>query len=190
MRRLDFILLGLILCFACGSDKEKRWFDAGDWKQGISQELANEVDIKVFYEQFHKNPELWKKAFEYLKNDLTVVEIGSYDLGGGMKANVQEYDTKAPENAIWEAHRKFIDLQYIIDGKEKMGYKPLSQSTSTVDYNPENDAWFFDVKDGRYETATPANFFLFFPEDVHQPGLQVENPEHVKKVVIKIPVAE
>jgi YhcH/YjgK/YiaL family protein len=189
MKKLSFII-SVFLLFACNTKKEMEWFNSGEWKNGIRQNLANDPDVKLFYEQYNKRPDLWKAAFEYLKQDLTVIEAGSYDLGDGMKANITEYYTKLPEKAKWEAHRKCIDIQYVISGKEKIGYKLLEDCILENDYNQEKDVQLFEEQEGSYAIGNQDNIFIFFPMDAHRPSLQISEAEYVKKLVIKIPVAE
>ena len=55
---------------------EKEWFDHGDWNEGLQINIHPSVDVSEFYRQYHKRPDLWKAAFEYLKKDLTSAETG------------------------------------------------------------------------------------------------------------------
>ncbi|MDR1381510.1 MAG: YhcH/YjgK/YiaL family protein [Tannerella sp.] len=182
--------MSMFLFFACGAKKEAEWFDRGEWKNGIRRHLANAPDVRLFYEQYHKRPDLWKAAFEYLKQDLTAVKAGSYDLGDGMRANITEYYTKLPEKARWEVHRKCIDIQYVISGTEKIGYKLLEDCILPGDYSPEKDVQLFDEQEGHYGIGTQENIFIFFPTDAHRPSLRISDAGYVKKLVLKIPVAE
>ncbi|MDR1115411.1 MAG: YhcH/YjgK/YiaL family protein [Tannerella sp.] len=185
-----FFIMSMFLFFACNTKKETEWFNSGEWKNGIHQNLANKPDVKLFYEQYNKRPDLWKAAFKYLKQDLTAVKAGSYDLGDGMRANITEYYTKLPEKAKWEVHRNCIDIQYVISGKEKTGYKLLKDCILAGDYNPKKDVQLFEEQEGNYDVGNQDNIFIFFPKDAHRPSLQISEAEYVKKLVIKIPVAE
>lgn len=170
---------------------EKEWFDNGDWSNGLRLNVHPSVDVSQFYRQYHKRPDLWGAAFEYLKKDLIAVEIGKYPLKEDeVIAIISEYKTKRPEDTKWEAHRKFIDLQYLISGEEKIGLLPLKTAKFDTGYQENNDVILFGEQDGEYYDANPDIFFLFFPDDVHRPCIQTGEPKLVKKLVIKIAVAE
>jgi len=100
-------------------------------------------------------------------------------------ASVSEYNSKKPEDAKWEAHQKYADIQYIVSGEEKMGYAPLNTMEVTEAYNPDKDILFLKGK-GDYITAKPGTFVIFFPHDAHQPSVAVNESAFVKKVVVKV----
>ncbi|MGV8095497.1 MAG: YhcH/YjgK/YiaL family protein [Mangrovibacterium sp.] len=170
---------------------EKEWFENGDWNEGLQLKVHPSVDVSQFYKQYHKRPDLWNAAFEYLKKDLTTVKVGKYALKGDETvAVISEYQTKKIEEAKWESHRKFIDLQYIISGEEKMGVLPLKKAILSSDYQEDKDVIFFGEQDGEYYVANPDIFFLFFPDDVHRPCIHTGDSRPVKKLVVKITFAE
>ena len=84
-------------------------------------------------------------AFDYLKNtDLINVPSGKYELDGDLIfALVQEYDTKSEEEALMESHFKYIDIQYIIEGKELMGLVTKTDHVATL-VNLEKDYASYD----------------------------------------------
>jgi len=165
----------------------KEWFAQEEWAQGVSLKLHDSVDVDEFYKQYQAKPELWKAVFEFMKQDLAALEIGKYPLvDGQLTAIVSEYDSKEPENAKWEAHRKFIDLQYVISGEEKMGVMPLAEAKNAMEYNPDKDVIFYGENDGPMYPATPETYFLFFTSDLHRPGIKAAESVPVKKLVIKI----
>ncbi|HKJ43497.1 MAG TPA: YhcH/YjgK/YiaL family protein [Sunxiuqinia sp.] len=170
--------------------QEKTWFHEAAWSEGIQVGAHGGTDINNFYNQYHKRPDLWKAVFEFLKQDLKNLESGKYPIVSDEAfAMVMEYQTKQPEDAKWEAHRKYIDLQYIIEGEEKMGVLPLEHAKNALEYDEERDLIFFGENDGEFFHASPQVYFLFFPSDVHRPSVLVEEPASVKKLVIKIAVA-
>lgn len=168
-----------------------KWFESGVWAEGFSPRAHESVDVAEFYKQYHACPDVWKSVFQFLKQDLSALEVGKYPLSGDLAfAMVSEYQTKLPENAKWEAHRKYIDLQYVISGEEKMGIHPLVKAVNPQEYNETKDLIFYGDNDGEYFVANAQAFFLFFPSDLHRPALMVDEPAPVKKVVVKIAVAE
>ena len=135
-------------------------------------------------------PEL-AAAFRYLaETDFSATADGTYPLGGdGFRAIVQSYESKAPEAARLEAHRRFIDVQYIVSGEERIGCAPLARAGAPL--APFDDAKDIVFLDGAFEPVTlrAGDFALFFPQDAHAPGIRAGgSPAHVRKVVIKIPV--
>jgi biofilm protein TabA len=126
------------------------------------------------------------EAFTYLaENNFTGTPPGRIDLqGDAMYALVQEYATRPLEQGNWEAHRRYIDVQYIVNGRERILFAPI-ESLKAGDYIPEKDFLPFTGRGSIIDL--PAGFFvIFFPEDAHMPGLAIEHPELVKKVVIKL----
>jgi YhcH/YjgK/YiaL family protein len=128
-----------------------------------------------------------KKGFEFLKStDLSSLEVGRYEIDGTeVFALVSEYESKAPQDCRPEAHQKYADIQYIVSGREAIGFAILSNQKILAEYNPDKDIAFFSGK------TTPLNlesgmFAVFFPQDIHRPCMRIDGPEKVKKVVIKV----
>ncbi len=129
-----------------------------------------------------------KKGLDYiLATDLENTEVGKYELGDGVKAIVSEYQSKEASAGVIESHKKFIDIQYIISGEEKMGYLPLEGQTPSTPYNEEKDVMFF-TEPVSFTAFKKGMFSIYFPEDIHQPCIQIDSPVQVKKLVIKVPV--
>ena len=142
-------------------------------------------------EQYIKMNEKFKLAFDFLNNtDLKTIEDGSYEISGKeIYANVQSISTKPIEEKKWEVHRKYIDIQLVISGEEKMGYGILDDFNEiTVPYSDEKDVEFLDGKEFSFVDVKEGNFVIFYPQDVHAPMLAVEKPMNIKKVIVKIAV--
>jgi len=89
-----------------------------------------------------------------------------------------------------EAHRKFIDLQYILYGEEKIGYADYrSPKMLFKEYDGGNDVELFSrIEDESFFVLKKGMYAVFFPEDVHRPGLSNKEVRGVRKVIFKIPV--
>jgi len=113
---------------------------------------------------------------------------GRYELDGErLFASVQQYETKPAEGKLAEAHRKYIDLQVVINGREIIGWAPLSElKQETEEFSKGGDIAFYSGKIQIQATLNPGYFALLFPEDAHMPCTQVEGPENVRKIVFKI----
>lgn len=129
-----------------------------------------------------------QKGIDYLKsNDLNTIEAGKYDLGDGIKAIISEYNSKDHADAKAEAHEKMIDIQYIVKGEEYIGYAPLENQEPSIAYNPDKDVVFYKCETS-LNKLTPDMFAIYYPSDIHQPGMKINESITIKKVVIKIPV--
>lgn len=128
-------------------------------------------------------------AFEYLaKTDFAGMAPGRHDIDGNkVYALVQQYETKPRDKGVWEAHRRYVDVQYVAAGIEAMGYAPVANLTVTQAYSPTNDCALF-AGTGDFITARAGTFVVFFPADAHMPCLASEAPVPVQKVVVKVAV--
>lgn len=115
-----------------------------------------------------------------------------FDLGGGFFALEQVYLAKPRAEGFFEAHRKYIDVQVIVDGVEVMEVEEITRLELTMDYDRERDL-------SKFSTVAPqaarlvmraGDVALFFPSDGHMPSLQLDGaPRLVRKTVVKVPVA-
>ncbi len=130
----------------------------------------------------------FRQAFDYLKStDLAALPVGRIELDGkNVYVLVQEYTSKLKEQGKWEAHRRYVDLQYIVSGVEKMGFASLDRM-KLGDYNPDKDFQALSGE-GVFLPLGPGDFMLLWPQDAHMPGMAAESPVPVKKVVVKIAV--
>ena len=130
-----------------------------------------------------------KKGFEFLTNtDLSTLEVGRYEIEGkDVFALVSEYDSKVHQDCRLEAHRTYADIQYIVSGREAIGFVAYENQEVTVAYNPEKDIVFFSGETSPLSMEA-GMFAVFFPQDLHRPCMQIDGAEKVKKVVIKVRV--
>jgi YhcH/YjgK/YiaL family protein len=127
------------------------------------------------------------KAFEFLRNNgLANMEEGRYEIEGNkLYALVQHYYTRSSEKCIWEAHRKYIDIQYIAEGAERMGYACVDDLQVTTEYVRDED-YLLLKGDGDTFLARAGTFVIFTPADAHMPCIAVTVPRPVKKIVVKV----
>lgn len=165
----------------------KKWVDSKQWANGLPVKVYADVNAVEFAKQYAANKDYWDKAFAFMK-DMKLKELapGKYVIDGdNVYATVTEGPDKAFDQTAWESHRKYIDLQYIITGEEKMGRESLEKATVTKPYDETKDGANYTAT-GKIYTATPEEFYLFFPGDVHRPNIKVDGFDVVKKLVIKI----
>ncbi|MBR1617770.1 YhcH/YjgK/YiaL family protein [bacterium] len=141
--------------------------------------------------QYYSLGENIKKGFEFLLNsNLSDLKDGKYEIEGDkIYANVQTLTTKPLEMAKSEAHRKYIDIQYLIKGEEKIGYGLLDDFNEILEeYDPQKDVIFFKDFCSNFINLSMGDFVLFYPEDVHAPMLSVKENKEIKKVIVKIAI--
>ena len=134
--------------------------------------------------------EVLAEAFSFLASLEPDCECGKYEImGEDMFALVQSYDTKNIADCKLEIHQKFIDIQTLLVGSERMFYSAVNSLDNSDEYSPENDAAFYIYeKEKAVEyVLTPGVFTMFFPNEGHMPGIALKSGSApVKKVVIKI----
>ena len=118
------------------------------------------------------------------------VEIGTYVLSPRVKAIVSVYTTKEVNEKGYEAHKEYIDIQYLVSGVEKIGFVSLEYLKETKSYNVEKDIAFYDERGVEPQDLLLGNgyFAILYPQDGHMPQLWVNGPVQVKKVVIKVKI--
>lgn len=134
-----------------------------------------------------------RKALEYLAaTDFSKVADGRYVLEGEkMYANVENYTTADRSTKKPEAHNKYIDVQYLDKGTEKIYFAPRTAGVKVVeDYAEERDLLFFEnIEEKDYVVLNAGDFAVLFPWELHRPGCNAENePSAVQKIVVKIAV--
>lgn len=138
------------------------------------------------YEPLHP---LFKAAFDYIRNtDLHAAPCGKTELlGTQLIAIIQTYDTVAAENEQMEAHRKYIDIQYIISGCEQVGHSLLTNKhVLSREYNAEEDYLLVPHAPDFFSLFPSGHFMVFYPHDLHMPCIKIEECSHVKKLVLKV----
>ncbi len=146
--------------------------------------IADIIENAQNYYNLGKN---FEKGFEFLKTtDLKNLENGRYKIDGdNIFVSIQDYQTKQENEGKFEAHKKYADIQFIIKGEEKIGYTNIKNCTPTTFYDDTNDIIFLDGT-GDFIKAKENTFLVFFPQDAHMPCISVNNPEYVKKAVVKV----
>lgn len=133
-----------------------------------------------------------QQGLEYLaETDFTSMELGRHDIDDNMYALVQEYVTQPKAERKAERHAKYIDIQYIVQGEEAIGFALYSpEDEVSEDKLAEKDAIFYKTVKDEVELIMPAGTYaIFFPADVHRPCCISKKPEQVRKVVLKIKVS-
>lgn len=139
------------------------------------------------------SPDIYE-GLKFLQQVNPDIAVGTYQLTPNVKVIVSEYTTKEVNENGYEAHRQNIDIQYLLKGKEKITCLPIEELSETKPYNEETDAAFYNAN----SNLTPStlvlqplsSFVIFYPQDGHMPQLCDNEPDKVKKVVVKVTLSK
>lgn len=132
----------------------------------------------------------FRLAYEWLKNtDLASLPVGSYPiLYDSVVANVQEYTTFPADQASFETHEKYFDIQYVVSGREQFGVCKR-EGLKLKEHRIEDDLLFYEEPELSGTILMEAgDVIVVAPEDAHKPRCLAGEPCKVKKVVIKVAV--
>lgn len=142
---------------------------------------------------FSRYPARIVQGLQWLQTqDIDALPAGRVEIDGdAMYAQVIDLTTKAPEEVLPERHRRYLDVQYVHRGQEKMAVA-IETGTYTVAkaYDEGNDILFYQQTDNESVLWVQAGqFAVFFPTDIHRPGMNAgSEAESVRKVVVKIAI--
>jgi biofilm protein TabA len=149
--------------------------------------VVDVIGNSAAYENLHP---LFKSAFAYLKDSRNhTAANGRTEIAGDkLFALTQSYETKPLKDGLLEAHRHHVDIQFIAEGEEEIGYAPLADLQTVTAFNPETDAGFY-MGDCSLVKLRKGMFAIFFPEDAHMPCRHTRKSSSVRKIVLKVAVS-
>jgi biofilm protein TabA len=129
-------------------------------------------------------------GFEYLETFDRSIQDGRYAIDGDMVfALVQSYETEPATGKRFETHRRHIDIQYIVEGRERILHVPAGTLEVETPYDEASDAMFYhDPPASSSVLLMPGDFAVFHPHDAHKGGCMAGGREAVRKVVVKVNV--
>jgi len=130
----------------------------------------------------------FEKAFRFLRENATAdMKPGRYEIGGDRLFGLSSKDPgKKKSEAKLEAHRKYIDIQYVIAGTETMGWKPADACmVQDAAYDSTKDIGFFKDEPQEWIRVPAGSFIIFFPKDSHAPMV---GEGVIHKAVVKVAV--
>lgn len=134
---------------------------------------------------------------QYIIKELIVTEKidltpGRHELEGESYYNVDFYTAKNPADCRYETHKKYIDIQYMVEGEELIYVTDIANLQVSESYSEEKDVMFFTGgEDVEPEIVTPGKYLIFYPQDGHKPSVRIgETGSDVKKVVFKVKIDE
>lgn len=131
---------------------------------------------------------LFPRAFDYIRNtDLRTLSPGRHTIvDNDLFVIVEHVDGRTRDAAKLECHRRYIDIQLVLEGVDEMGWKPLAACRQPVsDFNAEKDIQFFHDAPASWISTPPDHFCIFFPDDAHAP---LVGTRKIHKVIFKIAV--
>ena len=129
-----------------------------------------------------------QKTLEYLNNmDLKNLESGKHVINEWLYINVQEYMTKNISDCKYESHKKYVDIQMMINGIEALETSDVDKLELETEYNEESDVMFWKRKNNQMRTViTDKSYVILYPQNAHMPCIAVDKPVKVKKLVAKV----
>ena len=129
-------------------------------------------------------------GFDYLEAFDPSIADGRYEVDGDrVFALVQSYDTAPATEKKFETHRRHIDIQYIVSGRERILHLPFAGMVVKTPYDDERDVIFYEDPPASSSILLgPGDFAVFHPADAHKGGCMAGGREAVRKVVIKVRV--
>jgi biofilm protein TabA len=173
------------------NEQVNEWYQKKEWLGGLQLNPHETINKTIFAKQYEQNKIYWDKAFAFLKNhSLDTLAVGRYDIDGdNVYAIITENPTKDKDSTKWESHHNYTDLHLVIKGEEKIGIAPVSKLVVTMPYDASKDLANYSGE-GKFYTASPGTFFLFFPGEAHRPNITANGNKPDKKLVIKIRYTE
>lgn len=148
--------------------------------------------LDIDFTQFHL-PTALEEALTFLKeHDFMAMEPRRVGIDGErMYANVDAVSTRRLTDTKPEQHKRYIDVQFMVQGHERIGFTCDRGQATPTEAMPERDLWFYDttlVDEGVLDLREGC-YAIFFPEDIHRPLMAIDDtPQAVRKVVVKVSV--
>lgn len=148
--------------------------------------ILDSLENSALYEPMHP---LFARAFEFLRNEVQGLPSGKHVIEGDrLFALVSTSPPRGRDGTKLEAHRKYIDIQYIIKGTDVMGLKPTCECAQIDDqYNPQTDMAVVLDRPTNWVTVPQGSFTIFYPDDSHAPrASDQETTRAIVKVIVDL----
>ncbi len=126
------------------------------------------------------------EAFRFLEK-AAALKNGRYDLGGRMYVNISDVTTRPAESACFEAHRQYIDIQFLIGGHSALTWAETASLEPTGAYDADKDFQLFEGE-GRAVQVKDGDFYILWPEDAHKPHGTDGEVSSYRVAVVKVPM--
>lgn len=132
-------------------------------------------------------PRELRECFDYAAaNHLIGFEKGSHAIDGErFFVNVVEYETTTPEKRFWEAHRKYLDVHFMLDGQEQIDLNFI-ENMQQKEFVEKDDFLPLEGDSNSHVALRPGDFLICYPHDGHRTAVAVDGPEKIKKAIFKV----
>jgi biofilm protein TabA len=148
--------------------------------------------FKINGKQIFEGNEYFRKVYDLINGtDFSKISDGSHEIDNNTAFyNIISYYTKDYTETLAESHRKYIDIHYILNGEEMIGYSDYkNQKTIAAKYNIEKDAELFsNILNENFFVLKMGMFAIFYTKEIHRPGMSYEKKCKVRKIIFKIKV--
>lgn len=134
-----------------------------------------------------------KRRVDAAVNYLQSIDVSLKDIGKKIKVNddfyynIQYYDTKSPDLCDFESHRKYIDIQFMVSGKECLEFSDISRLSVKQSYNENLDVMFWNVPENISKIVlSEGDYIVLYPEMAHRGAVICQKSEKVLKIVGKV----
>ena len=145
--------------------------------------IIDKMENIRFYGGLLKNLETGLKAVDGLEK----MELGTYQFDGGYFM-VQEGVTRPLTEGTFEAHRKYVDVQIILEGSEEVAWAQTGDLKTVTPYNEQKDVEFLEGSFDHVMKISAGMFYIVFPHDAHKPVSHTASQQSFRKIVMKLPV--
>ncbi|MBS2098571.1 YhcH/YjgK/YiaL family protein [Carboxylicivirga linearis] len=153
---------------------------------GTLETLLKQADQSLFEKALNF---LQKTDIDKVFKDVTIGNPIEIEIDGkDVFAIFQTYETKPFEDAKMEGHKKYIDIQYLHNGSEQILVTPKERMIKDDTYDETRDVYFPMVADYSTFRMNAGNGCILYPEDLHAPGIRIDAPAKVEKIVFKVAV--
>ena len=151
----------------------------------IITNVNNEIQNKSLAKDIRFCIEFAKKN----ENKILSLVNGSYDVGyNNIKMNLGKYFTKSENEKFWESHKKYLDVQIMINGTEKVAINDI-RDMEVKSFDEEKDLTILEGDKAFDIIMKTGDVLVFFPNDVHKPELNIsetDNSGSIRKIVTKV----
>ena len=145
------------------------------------------LDATAFWHRYTSLHPRFERAFRFLAdNDLRSFAPGRRPIDGDhLYLSIDHVNGCGREGARLEAHRRYIDIQYTIEGDEEIGWMPLESCAAAGPFDEAKDVGFFETRPTTWLSVPEGRFVIFFPHDAHAP---LAGRGALKKAIVKVAV--
>lgn len=114
-------------------------------------------------------------------------DVGKYEVDENFFYMVQSYRTRSEELCQYESHKKYIDIQILVDGTERIDIADISRLTVKNDYDEKKDVTFWEnPKRAMHVVMHQGDYVILYPENAHKAMISAKDENEVLKIVGKI----